>query len=50
MQQLSARMGTHMSAGNNLLRAHDILQKGKTKIAILEAYTNGKHIKQLLEK
>ena len=49
-QQLSARMGTHMSAGNNLLRAHDILQKGKTKIAILEAYTNGKHIKQLLEK
>ena len=49
-QQLSARMSTQMSAGNNLLCAHDILHKGKTKIVILEAYTNGKHIKQLLEK
>ena len=40
-QQLSARMYSHRSAGNSLLRAHEILHKGKTKIAILEAYTNG---------
>ena len=47
-QQLTARMGTHKSAGNELVQAHDKLHKGKTKLAILEAWTNGRNLRTFL--
>ena len=47
-QQIQARISSHYSGGNNLVRDHEKLHRNKTKVAILEAYTNGKNIAKFL--
>ena len=48
-QTLDARMGTHKSTKNPFVKDHDLLHKGHTKLAILEAWTNGRNLKKFME-
>ena len=48
-QTLGARMRTHTSAGNALVRAHELSHPESTQLVILEAWTNGADLPSVLK-
>ena len=48
-QQLRARISTHTSAGNYLVRDHERLHKNAIQLVILEAWSNGAGLNALLK-